>query len=429
MINTQLDTRLEHYEAAITNLNVSKIEIEQVLGILHARDAVQAALKEPKHIPSSTLKRLIVSDAELREKAGVITKVIKPEELEKWRESVHPTDEAWWWSLEGIAPHPWDNWDWFWKIASLAGWTANISLLVNIATRFFSGGGVGFFGVAAVALPSILTLLQASTELTKTGEEGFEKLLDRKIPIWGKKIPKQYHQETKLGLTLLMSGILTGFWLLLPTISDIYNHNQKGLKNHFPAENSGQKKLGSAEQDYQRAISLNPDNTDAHYNLGNLYEEWQQIDKAKQEYQMAIAGDLPRAYNNLGRLYILEKKYPQAAALLTKGLELTKDKNIAPEVQYSFHKNLGWVRFEQGRYKEAQIQLQIAIALLETTDASKYAQNPGSAYCLMAQVLEKQKAPQALSQWQKCAHIGSTTNPDEDTWLHLAHEKLSKEGK
>ncbi len=423
MINTQLDTRLEHYEAAITNLNVSKIEIEQVLGILHARDAVQAALKEPKHIPISTLKRLIVSDAELREKAGAITKVIKPEEWEKWRESVHPTDEAWWWRLESIAPHPWDNWDWLWKIASLAGWTANISLLVNIATRFFSGGGVGFFGVAAVALPSILTLLQASSELTKTGEEGFEKLLDGKIPIWGKKIPKQYRQEAKLVSTGVMSGFLISFWFCLPGISNIYNRN--GLHN-FDEGN-----FGSAEQNFQRAISLNADNTDAHYNLGNLYEEWQKIEKAKAEYQIAVAGDLPDAYNNLGRLYIKDKKYSEAAFLLQKGLESTRKPDFQkPQVKYSLLKNLGWARFEQGRYDEAQQALQAAIFIANKPEVAKFIdKNYASAHCLLAQVLEKQKQSTALEQWKKCSEFGLPLSSEEDTWLHLANQKIHKEGK
>jgi tetratricopeptide (TPR) repeat protein len=421
MINTQLDTTLERYQAAIKSLDSSNIEVEQILGVFHARDAVQLALKEPKHIPSSSLNKLILSDAELRKKAEAITKVIQAETWENWRESIHPPAEAWWWRLESIAPHPWDNWDWLWKILSLASWATNISFLVNIATRFLSGGGVGFIGVAAVAVPSILTLLQASSETTKFGEEGFTKLFDKKIPILGKKIPKQYHQETKLGLTLFMSSALTGFWLLLPAISDIYNQN--GLNNYIKRD------LGAAEQDYQRAISLNPDNTEAHYNLGNLYEEWQEIEKAKKEYQIAIAGDLPNAYNNLGRLYILERKYPQAAAFLTKGVELTKDKNINPEFKYSLFKNLGWVRFSQGRYKEAQAHLGTAIALVETSDTSKYTLNAGAAYCLMAQVLEKQKAPQALEQWQKCVRYGSTINSDEDTWLHLAQKKLQKAGK
>lgn len=424
MIYSQLDTTLERYEVAINNLNSSNIEIEQVLGILHARDTVQVALKEPKHIPNSSLNKLILLDAQLEDKAAAITKVIKSKELENWRRSVHPPAEAWWWKLESIAPHPWDTWDWLWKLLSVVGWTANISLLVNIATRFLGGGGAGLFGVAAVSLPSILTLLQASSQFTKVGQEGFDKLLDKKIPILGKKISKEYHQEIKLGLTLLMSGFLTGFCLCLPVFSNIYHRN--GL-NNFDKKN-----LGSAEQEFKTAISLNSDNTEAHYDLGNLYEEWLQIKKAKEQYQIAIAGDLPQAYNNLGRLYIKEKKYPEAAALLIKGFFFANNSDLdKPELKYSLLKNLGWARLKQERYKEAVVYLKEAISISQNPDNRQHIPNPGAANCLIAKVLEKQKLSKekTLSQWQKCLDSGSVTNPDEDNWLHIARQKLGKENK
>lgn len=424
MIHSQLDTTLERYEVAINNLNSSNIEVEQVLGILHARDTVQAALKQPKHIPNSSLNKLILLDAQLEDKAAAITKVIKSKELENWRRSVHPPAEAWWWKLESIAPHPWDTWDWLWRLLSLVGWTANISFLVNIATRFLGGGGAGLFGVAAVSLPSILTLLQANSQFTKVGQEGFDKLLDKKIPILDKKISKEFHQETKLGLTLLMSGFLTVFWFYLPVFSNIYNRN--GLDNFY------NKNFGSAEQEFKTAISLNSDNTEAHYNLGNLYEEWLQIKKAKEEYKIAIGGDSPQAYNNLGRLYIKDKKYPEAAALLNKGFSLINQPDFdKPELKYSLLKNLGWVRLKQGRYEEAFVYLNEAIVISKNPDNSDYIPNPGAANCLMAQVLEKQKVSRekTLSQWQKCVDSSSVTNPDEDKWLHIARQKLGKGNK
>lgn len=422
MMNTQLDETLERYEAAIKNLNCSKIEIEHVLNILNARDAVQAAFKQAKHSSnSSILKRLILADAQLRDKAGAITQIIKAEEWEDWRNSIHPPAEAWWWRLEKITPHPWDDWDWLWKLLSVAGWTVNLTLLVNIATRFLGGGGVGLFGVGAVALPSILALLQANSQLTKFGEEGFVKLLDKKIPVLDRKIPKEYHQEIKLGSTLLMSGFLIVFWSCLPVFSNIYNRNG--------SDNFDQGNVGSAEQNFQRAISLNSDNVSAHYNLGNLYEEWDQIKKAKLQYQIAIGGDLPEAHNNLGRLYIKDKKYPQAAALLTKGLQLAAQQAFQkPEVKYSLFKNLGWVRLEQARYEEASLSLTAAISISENPKENQYITNSGAAHCLLAQVLEKQKQPKssqtALSEWEKCARLGSVTNPDEDEWLHLARQKV-----
>ena len=419
MMSTQLDTTLKRYETAIESLFQagSSIELEQVLGVLNARDAVQIALKEQTHIPPSNLKEVIKLDAALREKAELITKAIncqKKEQLALWRESVHPPAEAWWWRLESLAPpHPWDRWDWLCKGLTVAAWTANLSLLVNVASRFFSAG-VGFGGAAAVIFPSIFALLQASSELTKAGQEGFDKFLEKLS------IPKQYREEAKLASALLLSGILIIIWSSLPLISNFYNHN--GSKKYE------ERNLGEAEQDYLKAISLNADNIDAHYNLGNLYEEWQELEKAKKEYQLAVAGNSPDAYNNLARLYIQEKKYPQAATLLTKGLLLTNEQNSFPEIRYSLFKNLGWVRFEQGRYEEARQTLEAAIGISRNPEAAKYI-NTAAAHCLLAQVLDKQKQSTALEQWQKCCQLGSRLNPDEDTWLHLSQEKLSKAGR
>jgi tetratricopeptide (TPR) repeat protein len=414
-MNSPLDITLKRYEVSLKSLDKVDFDIEQVLTVFNARDAVQQALKDEKSIPNSRLQKVIELDEHLRNNAERITRAINgktADKLQSWRESIQPSAEAWWWKLDAIAPHPWDIWDWLWISLSIAGWTANISLLVNIATRFLVGG-VGLLGAAAVTLPSILALLQAGSQFTKSGQEGFDKLLD-------KKIPKQYHQEAKLVSTLMMSGSLVIFWFALPSISDMYNHN--GLKNY------DEKNLGTAEQDYLRAISLNADNVDAHYNLGNLYEEWQDLEKAKKEYQLALSGDLPEAYNNLARLYIREKKYPEAASLLKKGLVLAQKENSTPEIKYNLFKNLGWVRLEQGRNEEAQHNLQAATGITKNREAVKYIRNPSAAYCLLAQVLERQKQT-ALEQWQQCAQLGSKLNPDEDNWLHIAHKKIHNKTK
>ena len=52
-------------------------------------------------------------------------------------------------------------------------------------------------------------------------------------------------------------------------------------------------KLGDAEQSFQKAIALDGENADAHYNLGSLYNHLEQPEKAKKEYLIAIAGDVP----------------------------------------------------------------------------------------------------------------------------------------
>ena len=129
----------------------------------------------------------------------------------------------------------------------------------------------------------------------------------------------------------------------------------------------------------------------------------------------------------LDRLYIRDKNYPQAIALLERGLQLAEEQNSFPEVRYSLFKNLGWARFEQGRDELALPVLQAAIGITAShPEAAKYFRNPGSAHCLLAQVLERQEKPGALAQWQHCSELGSRTNPEEDTWLYLAQQKLSQ---
>ena len=423
MKDSELNPVLHDYELAIENLKQARYSSTRgdILAVLNARDAVQVALKEEKSIPNNWLEKVIELDAALQKNAGLITKVIGTQELANWRSSLHPPAEAWWWSLEKIAPpHKWDRFDWFWKGFTVVGWTANLSLLVNIASRFL-GGGVGLAGAATVTvtLPSIVKLLQASIELTKADEEGFDELFNKV------KIPQHFRQEAKLASTLMMSGFLISLWLALPSISQLYNKD--GVRNHYQDG-----KLGEAEQKYLRAISLDADNVEAHFNLGDLYEDWQQFKKAKEQYQIAVAGDFPQAYNNLGRLYIRDKKYSQAASLLRQGLSLANQDKIAPEDRYSFLKNLGWVRFKQKRYSEAQGYLEGAISIANNPKAKDYIPNPGAAHCLLAQVLEKleeQKKstllkPNTKQQWQKCAQLGSVVNPDEDEWLHLAKKRL-----
>ncbi len=285
---------------------------------------------------------------------------------------------------------------------------------MNIATRFFSGG-VGLGGAVAVIVPSLLALLQASSEVTKSGQEGFEKLLDTL------KIPRQYREEAKLGSTLILSALLVGFWLALPSISGGYNRS--GLRNQ------DEDKFGAAEQDFLKAIALDADNVKAHYNLGFLYEEWQDVEKAKKEYQIALGGDEPKAYNNLGRLYLLEKKFDRAAALFAAGLDLAKEQKSPPEDRYSLLKNLGWVRLQQGWYAEAKEHLQEAIEISSDPEIEPYILSLGASHCLLAQVLEKQKQPAALEQWQQCCQLGDSVNPDENTWLPMAADKLRKAGK
>ncbi|NEP52854.1 MAG: tetratricopeptide repeat protein, partial [Moorea sp. SIO3C2] len=173
-----------------------------------------------------------------------------------------------------------------------------------------------------------------------------------------------------------------------------------------------------------------------------------QLKKSKQEYQLAVSANIPRAYNNLARLYILEKDYPKAVNLLVEGLKLTTEQSVYREDKYNLYKNLGWVRFKQNRDDEAKIALKKAINIANNPDVAKYLPNRAYASCILAQVLERQKKPEALKQWENCRNlilenpliskpnkllditndlgIGNPWIPEEDTWLHLANQRIQK---
>jgi len=415
-----LQAALDRYKTALECLDCPKklLSTEQALGILSARDALRGALSDRAQVPVNILSQVRQLDLQLKQRAYRLAEVLDLAEL---RASLPTPPQDWWWNLETTGEsHPWDQHDWLLRGFRITAWTVNLGLLGTLATRFLSGGS-GFFEVVAIVFPSIVTLLQARSELTEAGQKGFDKLLAKL------RIPRYWQEEAKLGSTVLISALLGGVWFLQPLIAGQYN--QEGRKN----QDTGQ--LETAEQNYLRAIALNSENLDAHYNLGNLYEELQDFDNAQKQYLIAARGGLPDAYNNLARLYIQQKKYPEAVNLLNTGLALIKEKE-QEDVKYSLFKNLGWARFEQGRYEEAQPYLLAAIGIASNRELAQYIRNPGAAHCLLAQVLEQQKQSGAWEHWQKCRNLvesrlasGEGINPEEDNWLHIAKKKLEKGGK
>lgn len=413
-----IQTALLDYERTLNGLGQpdDRLTGHQVLTIILARDALHNVLQSHSSVSSQVLLQLHSLDQKLKQQAHRLTRVL---DFEALRASRSRSGEEWWWHLDTVNHPRWDNYDWVFKATSVAVWTVSLGLLIDISTRFFAGGP-GFAGASAVIFSSLLTLLKARSDLTDVGTQGFETLL-AKVGI-----PRQWREETKLGSTIALLGFLLGFWFLLPTISNWYN--QRAVANH----DNG--KLGSAEQNYQRAIALNPDNANAHYNLGTLYEDIQEFDKAKTEYLIAIQDDVPEAHNNLGRLYIQqvgqnkERDYAKAVEFLERGLLLLKEQESTPGIRYSLFKNLGWARLGQERYEEAERTLQAAIGILNRYDDAAV-ENPGSAHCLLAQVFDHPKEqPRALEYWLKCCQLGSRQDSDEDIWLYKAQQRLQKAG-
>lgn len=424
-----LQARLKRYETALDFLNLkTSLSKEQILEILAARDELGKELEAQKPIPVAILPQLIELDSHLKQHAYKITQVL---ELAEYRETLPISAQAWWWNLETReSSHPCNRFDGVLKIIRLIVWTGNLALLGTLMTRFLSGGS-GLIEALAIAVPSVFSLLQANSQLTESGQKAFEKGLTR----WG--IPQHFQEEVKLVSTFLITLLLFGVWCNISSISQRYN------RQGFDAQERG--KLALAEKNYLKAIELEPENLDAHYNLGTLYEDLQDLDNAQKQYLLAAKGGLADADNNLARLYIRGGKSSEALKLLLQGLKLIKEKekNSEPQteedkqefllVKYSLLKNLGWANFELKRDKEAQPYLLAAIGIASKPGLTKSLPNPGAAHCLLAQVLERQKQPDSSIHWQQCRSLvesrlaaGEQISSEEDTWRYLAKQQLER---
>lgn len=160
----------------------------------------------------------------------------------------------------------WKQLGWLWNGLTLVFLAISLSLIADAVPRFLSGG-LDTIGVLAVIIPSLLALL-TSGALTPIGREARNYLFQ--------KLAKSYWSFFSMVIALIFLVFLVVFHLFFPQFA-VYFHIQ----------GEQQYKAGQLEQalsNYQKAIALNPSHAQAHYNLGILYEDLQQFDKANSEY-------------------------------------------------------------------------------------------------------------------------------------------------
>lgn len=119
------------------------------------------------------------------------------------------------------------------------------------------------------------------------------------------------------------------------------------------------KEYNKALHIYQRAIELNPGYAEP-YNLGNIYvEQKKDYLKALQLYEKAVEvnPNYAKAYNNLGNIYFEQRNYHKALQMYQKATELDTSQTEA-------HSNLGNLYYEQKQYKKALEEYKIALELM-----------------------------------------------------------------
>ena len=401
----------------ITPVNITVAENQSiptlVLEVLTKRDRLQAVLEIIKNSPelappsSECLEKLSHLDETLRKQAGAIAPFTQSAD---WRASFSPKETYWWWFLKAPTT-PWsDRLDWLWSAVSVTLLTVSLGLMGDIAPRFLTGRPDSF-GAFTVSAQSVLTLLVAGGALTKAGQEALKSFLK------AINVPEKYWHELGAFGSLIVVCIFFILRQSLPQIGTTFYTNP-GIESRRNGDWS------SAEEQFKRAIQLNADDAQAHFQLGLLYEDLQLIDQARPQYQLAIQGGIPAATNNLARLNIMKKEYTAAVSLLLKALDTDKKQPLDAKTKYSVLKNLGWARFKQGNYPDAEANLLQAIDLKSRTKLENY--EIAAPHCLLAQVMEAQKEKKAaLTEWKICNQYASITIPEQDEWAAIAQKRLT----
>jgi Tfp pilus assembly protein PilF len=391
--------------------------IDTIMNVLYVRDQLDRLLVERDHIATDTLDEIINLDQQLKEQENRITTTV---DLAEWREILKPKTQGWWWFLV----HPWDQRDRLWGFCTLVCLAAFLTFVADIVPRFWAGGP-STFGAAAIIGSSMLSLILGGEALTQVlrGQEILERVLKNF------KVHKYFYQETMTFIALILALTI---WRIhsssLPRIA-IYFREQ-GCKEYYQNkecnqseeyyQNKGYKPINvaKAESDFKRALAFNPDDEETYFFLGLLYEDLQNYELARTQYQIAAMGGKNEAYNNLARLYILDQKYIAAAGVLQQLRSRKIDENNV-NLKYALYKNLGWLELKLGQFERAKVDLQRAI---------KIADDKAPAHCLLAMVieeLEKQtKSKEALVEWESCKEHNEAALPEDFIWLNIALERV-----
>ena len=180
-----------------------------------------------------------------------------------------------------------------------------------------------------------------------------------------------------------------------------------------------------AEACYRQALQLAPDDTEAHYNLGNLLRARGEAAGAEQHYRAALAADARHvpSLNNFALLLEDLGRNDEAAACLQQALQCQPQ---LPEL----HNNLGlhWAR--RGDWPRALACYQQALALDPNLAWSN--DNAAQAYWQLGQLDQARRhwrqalrfAPNAAESWESLIVLSCRQGQLEDA-LSLCDEALS----
>lgn len=346
--------------------------------VLRLRDQIGEKSSE---LSSDQWGRLINTDKALRQLSR--DNVRFREAVNQAREAHGEVHEGWWWQLDKVEDQVSVSTTLL-TLLSLLFFVVSITLATDIVRRFFTGG-VDLVGIAGTAVQAFLTLLVGS-QFTAAGRGIWTKFVS------SKKVSSRVQARLALVLSALLFTGTTFLWLALPRISNAYVLRGKAAST------------SQAISLLRQAITVHPQNEEAHYELGFQYEQAAfSLDSEIEEYKaaLALAPDAPYTILNLARCY-LRKNAPSNVSdikgLLGKIRSFIYAGNITdPEYLGSYYKNVAWMYLNEGKLPEAYAHAKLSLS--HKPNAEAYA-------ILAAAIQEKQGSvlePKDRANWKTIA--------------------------
>lgn len=384
---------VQDYQRTVGELRLATSDqaADRLLATLIVRDAVHRQLTDGRRDAPATVEQIVQLDSELYE---LVSRSPHRQKLRRWRRTLAPGTESWWWYLDQEASHAqWHDWNWVWDGLAILLFAVGLALLAEMARRFLTGGpdGLSWYWIAIQAL---IALVVVGGALTKTGQALLARIF--------KRLPAYWWAYGRLAIAIGFVGLMLLSYNALPAVAQLFNN--RGSERRAAGE------MLTAQHSLERAILLQPEYSQAHYNLGLLHEDMLDYEAALAEYQYAAKGGLDTAYNNAARLLILMGRPAEAVTLL----QGRSAEDQATQVQMS--KNLAWAWVEQDAFGNALPLLQSVLALEPEHPAAN---------CLLAITLEGLgRQGKATDGWNECVRLTGSAFPEEVRWRLLAQEKL-----
>ena len=386
----------------------------QILRLLLVRDAVESKLQANSSIiqQAHILAHLSELDNQLQDLAPTL---VEGNKLADCRRSRQPDKTAWWWWLEPYipepAPHRLDRLDWLLNFLSASSLVMSASFLSITAQAFSVVGGFDLIQTVSTLSQATGLVVIAGGALTNRGQRLVENTLEKL------NIPAHFHSEVTLGASALLLLTSYGVYNALPQFSEYYYN--KGLK----AQRSGN--LYVAIDYFKEAIAFNPDTTDPHNHLAEVYQNLEKFQEAQAEYQDGLLkGDIV-ALNGMGTLSLAavdneeSGEFGELSGLLDAEvlfrIGLNQVGSDESRLKAALHRNLGITLMKRGKtedvseaeqkalLKEAAQHFQTSADIEKNLASESTHPGKGVAYCYIAALNDQNGLDEAgVENWQLC---------------------------